>query len=197
MVSGPVSGTYAAWVTWLEAFRRGEDPGYDRLEPIDGRLGSYMEARLLDKLSSAFTERVRQWQADLADAVVRRPPPDAPTAAAMLREASARLDPLARLAGSALLPPPLATAMHSSLRGVRDGAREALDDAWRRWQAEIAVPGAGAVPRPRTGRPVFPVRGGDRGGRVSRSPQEAPPTARVGGDGVPGRAVVTPPRAPA
>ena len=55
-------GGYAMWVAWIEALRRGENRDTSGLSPIDGRMGSYVEARLLERLSTAFSERVRQWQ---------------------------------------------------------------------------------------------------------------------------------------
>ena len=69
-VSAPPRGGYAAWVSWLEAFRRGEDPPTEGLGPVRGGFGSYVEARLLDRLSAAFAERVRQWQTALGDRIV-------------------------------------------------------------------------------------------------------------------------------
>jgi hypothetical protein len=139
---GPARGGYAAWVQWIEAFRRGEDPSTDGLGAIGAGLGSYVEARLLDRLSAAFTERVRQWQKALGDAIVVRPPESPAAAAAMLRDALVRLDPLATLAASPLLPPSLGASMQAMLDQVRDGARAALDDVWRRRTEE----GAGEVP---------------------------------------------------
>lgn len=61
--SAPARGGYAASVSCVEAFRRGEDPSTEGLRPVRGDFGSYVEARLLERLSTAFAERVRQWQA--------------------------------------------------------------------------------------------------------------------------------------
>ena len=179
IVSVPTTGAYAAWVSWLEAFRRGENPPTDRLGPISGHLGSYVEARLLDRLSMAFAERVRQWQGALADRIVAHPPTGPAEASAFMREAMVRLDPLSRLAGSPLLPRSLGASMHTVLADVREGARAALDEAWRR-QAEATASsadgrlgGARAVtvvadmPRPRTP--------GGAGRGIPRLSQEAAP----------------------
>jgi hypothetical protein len=139
---GPARGGYAAWVRWIEAFRRGEDPSTDGLEAIGAGLGSYVEARLLDRMSAAFTERVRQWQKAVGDAIVARPQESPAAAAAMLRDAVAQLGPLAVLAASPLLPPSLGASMEAMLDQVRDGARAALEDVWRRRIED----GAGEVP---------------------------------------------------
>jgi hypothetical protein len=139
---GPARGGYAGWVRWIEAFRRGENPSTDGLGAIGAGLGSYVEARLLDRVSAAFTERVRQWQMALGDAIVARPPESPAAAAAMLREAVAQLDPLTMLATSPLLPRSLGASMHAMLDQVRDGAGAALDEVWRRRTEE----GAGEVP---------------------------------------------------
>lgn len=156
--------TYAAWVSWLESFRRGEDPPTDRLPRVGPGLGSYVEARLVDRVAAAYAERVRQWQTTLGERIVAAPPADAAEAQAILREATVRLEPLARLAASPLLPRALGASLHAALVDVREGARTALDEAWRR---RLELPGQDAldraallgasrraVPRPRASRPT-------------------------------------------
>lgn len=143
-MSRPTPGGYAAWVSWLGAFRRGDDPSTEGLGPIDGRLGTYVEARLLDRLAVAFADRMRQWQGALGDRIVAHPPEDADQAAAMLREAADRLGPMVRLAASPLLPRSIATSMHEVLDQVREGARTALDEAWQRQLADEVVDTPGA-----------------------------------------------------
>ncbi|MFC5140773.1 hypothetical protein ACFPK1_21230 [Actinomycetospora rhizophila] len=140
-MSAPARGGYAAWVTWLEAFRRGEDPATEGLGPVRGGFGSYVEARLLERLSTAFAERVRQWQTSLGDRIVAHPPDGPAAAAALFQDAVARLEPLTRLADSPLIPRPLAVSMHDMLRTVREGARSALDEAWRRGTEDVHAPG--------------------------------------------------------
>ena len=135
----PVPGSYGAWVSWLEAFRQGEEPATDGLEPIDGRLAPFVEARLLDRLSAAVGERVRRWRAALADDVMAAPPGDEASVAVLLGDATRRLDPLERLAASPLLPAEVAAAIRVALGEVRDGAREALMDARRRMDEETLV----------------------------------------------------------
>ena len=169
-MSAPPRGGYAAWVSWLEAFRHGEDPPTDGLGPVRGGFGSYVEARLLERLSAAFAERVRQWQTALGDRIVAQPPSGPVAAAAMLHEAVTRLAPLMRLADSPLLPRPLATSMHEMLRDVRDGARTALDEAWHRGLEDEHAPGLPAQRR------VDPAR------------------RPLGGTVRPGRTVAPPPR---
>ncbi len=165
---GPTRGGYADWVSWVEAFRRGENPPTDGLAPISGGLGSYVEARLLDRMSAAFTDRVRQWQTALGDAIVARPPEGPVAASAMLRDAVARLDPLTRLATSPLLPRSLGASMHEMLGQVRDGARTALDEVWRRRVEE----GVGELPVQRgpdvTRRPTRTAAGAPARGAIAR-----------------------------
>lgn len=159
----PGHGGYAAWVSWIEAFRRGENPPTDGLGPISGWLGSYVEARVLDRLSVAYTDRVRAWQTTVGDAIVASPPDGPAAASAMLRDAVARLDPLLRLASSPLLPRSLGASMHTMVGQVRDGAQTALDEAWRRRLEESvgSVPvQRGSGPARRTSpaaRPAVPV----------------------------------------
>lgn len=140
-MSAPARGGYAAWVSWLEAFRRGENPPTEGLGPVRGGFGSYVEARLLDRLSAAFAERVRQWQTALGDRIVAQPPDGPVAASALFADAVARLEPLTRLADSPLLPRGLAVSMHDMLRTVREGARSALDEAWRRGLEDVHAPG--------------------------------------------------------
>lgn len=166
---GTTRGGYAAWVSWIEAFRRGENPPTDGLGPITNALGSYVEARLLDRISVAFAERIRQWQTSLGDAIVARPPDGPVAASAMLRDATARLDPLMRLATSPLLPRSLGASMHEMLGQVRDGARTALDESWRRRVAD----GLGEVPS---------QRGPDALRRSARSGMPGAPAPRTPGN---------------
>lgn len=158
----PSPGSYAGWVSWLEAFRRGEEPDLEGLEPIDGRLAPFVEARLLDRLSAAVTERVRRWRATLAEDVMAAPPTDEAAVAVLLGDATRRLDPLERLAASPLLPTEVAAAMRVALVEVRDGAREALKDARRRMDEEtLELPVVRHTePTARTGhRSAHPFRG--------------------------------------
>ena len=164
-MSAPTRGGYAAWVRWLEAFRRGEDPPTEGLGPVRGGFGSYVEARLLERLSGAFADRVRQWQTALGDRIVAQPPDGPVAASAMLQDAVARLGPLVRLAESPLVPRPLAMSMHEMLGTVRDGARSALEEAWQRGLEDEHAPGMPAqrradtpVRRAGTGPVAYPRR---------------------------------------
>lgn len=139
-------GTYASWVSWLDAFRRGEEPSAAGLDPVDARLGPYVEARLLARVDTAVTDRVRQWRAALAEAVMARPPVDAARVAELLRDADRRLQPLVRLAASPLLPAAVAATLGAALDGVREGGRAAVDEARRRLLEEPAGSGRGAAP---------------------------------------------------
>ncbi|GLZ50515.1 hypothetical protein [Actinomycetospora sp. NBRC 106378] len=145
-------GGYASWVAWIDDFRRGDDRGLETLPPIDGRMGTYVEARLLDRLSTAFSERVRSWQSALGRRIVAAPPSDEAQVAALLRDALPALEPLARVAASSRLPRPLAAAMHELLAGTRAGARDAVRESARRLREPELQPRL-----QRTARPTPPV----------------------------------------
>ncbi len=173
-------GGYAMWVAWIEAFRRGENRDIGGLPPIDGGMGSYVEARLLERLSAAFSERVRQWQSVVGERIVAAPPVDETAVTAMLRDASPGLEPLARLAGSPLLPRSMSLAMHDLLGQVRAGARDALEESSRRVREPEVEPRVPRVPRRAPSGPVPAQRtpsDGDRSARTYPAP------------GLPGRAV--------
>ncbi|WP_433800164.1 hypothetical protein [Actinomycetospora sp. CA-084318] len=125
-------GGYARWVTWIDGFRHGDDRGLGSLPPIDGRMGTYVEARLVERLSVAFSERVRAWQTALGARIVAAPPVDEAEVAAVLRDAAPGLEPLARVAASDRVPRPMAAAMHELLAHTRAGARDAVRESARR-----------------------------------------------------------------
>jgi hypothetical protein len=174
-IRGPVAvaqGGYALWVAWIEAFRRGEDRDIAGLPAIDGGMGSYVEARLLERLSAAFSERVRHWQSVLGDHIVAAPPADEAAVTALLRDAAPGLEPLARVAGSPLLPRSMSLAMHDLLGQVRAGARDAVEESSRRVREPTAEPRVPRVARRPAGGPVPAQRtpGGERAGRLHPSP---------------------------
>jgi hypothetical protein len=155
------------WVAWIEAFRRGEDRDTAGLPSIDGGMGSYVEARLLERLSASFSERVRQWQSVLGERIVAAPPVDEVAVTALLRDAAPGLERLARVAGSPLLPRTMSLAMHDLLGQVRAGARDAVEESSRRVREPAGEPrvprvsrrpGSGPVPAPRTPGGVRPSR---------------------------------------
>jgi hypothetical protein len=175
-------GGYAMWVAWIEAFRRGENREIAGLPPIDGRLGSYVEARLLERLSAAFSERVRQWQTVLGSHIVTAPPADEAAVTALLRDAASGLEPLARIAGSPLLPRSMSLAMHDLLGQVRAGARDAVEESARRVREPVHEPHLARVARRPANSPVPAQRTGP-GVRVARVPGPAtsPTTPRPAG----------------
>ena len=169
-------GGYALWVAWIEAFRRGENRDTGGLSPIDGGMGSYVEARLLERLSAAFSERVRQWQTVLGARIVASPPGDEAAVTAVLREAASGLEPLARIAGSPLLPRSMSLAMHDLLGQVRVGARDAVEESARRVREPAHEPREPRVSRA-TRRPAnspVPTQRTAAGVRVTRGPGAAP-----------------------
>jgi hypothetical protein len=183
-------GGYAMWVAWIEAFRRGENRDTAGLPPIDGHMGSYVEARLLERLSAAFSERVRQWQTVLGARIVATRPGDEAAVTALLREAASGLEPLARTAGSPLLPRSMSLAMHDLLGQVRAGARDAVEESARRMREPVQEPRVARVARRPANTPVPAQRttGGVRAPRVPGSTPAGPPGT--------GRAVGTPPATP-
>lgn len=162
-------GGYAMWVAWIEAFRRGENRDTAGLSPIDGRMGSYVEARLLERLSAAFSERVRQWQTVLGARIVAAPPGDEAGVSALLRDAASGLEPLARIAGSPLLPRSMSLAMHDLLGQVRAGARDAVEESARRVREPVHEPRRARVTRRPANSPV-PTQRTAAGVRVARVP---------------------------
>ncbi|NMO92486.1 hypothetical protein [Actinomycetospora sp. TBRC 11914] len=160
-------GGYAMWVAWIEAFRRGENRDTAGLPPIDGGMGSYVEARLLERLSGAFSERVRQWQTVLGAQIVAAPPTDDAAVSALLREAASGLEPLARVAGSPLLPRSMSLAMHDLLGQVRAGARDAVEESARRVREPEVEPRLPRVARRPANSPVPAQRTVGRNGRVA------------------------------
>ncbi|MEJ2868962.1 hypothetical protein WCD74_14410 [Actinomycetospora sp. OC33-EN08] len=144
------AGGYAAWVAWIDAFRRGDDGGLEGLAPIDGRMGTYVEARLLERLSLAFSERVRAWQGALGERIVARPPADDAAVAALLREALPALGPLVRVADSPVLPHAVAAAMHDLVAQTRAGAEDAVRESARRLREPELQPRLRRSPRSRT-----------------------------------------------
>jgi hypothetical protein len=160
------------WVAWIEAFRRGENRDTTGLPPIDGGMGSYVEARLLERLSAAFSERVRQWQTVLGARIVAAPPPDEGGVTALLREAAAGLEPLAAVAGSPLLPRSMSLAMHDLLGQVRAGARDAVEESARRVREPAFEPRVPRVARRPANSPVPAQRSVT--GRTGRTPDPAP-----------------------
>ncbi|MCD2192314.1 hypothetical protein LQ327_02745 [Actinomycetospora endophytica] len=177
--AGVAQGGYAMWVAWIEAFRRGEDRDTTGLPSIDGGMGSYVEARLLERLSAAFSERVRQWQSVVGERIVAAPPVDEVAVTALLRDAAPGLEPLARVAGSPLLPRAMSLAMHDLLGQVRAGARDAVEESSRRAREPAAEPRVPRVTRRPPNGPVPTQRSPD-GGRPPRLPGGPGRTASVG-----------------
>jgi hypothetical protein len=196
-------GGYAMWVAWIDAFRRGENRDTAGLPSIDGRMGSYVEARLLERLSAAFSERVRQWQTVLGARIVAAPPGDEAGVTAVLRDAASGLEPLARIAGSPLLPRSMSVAMHDLLGQVRVGARDAVEESARRVREPVHEPRVARIARRPANSPV-PAQRTAAGVRVGRVPgptttapiprPAAPATPATPGDVTPVVPVGCPPR---
>lgn len=126
-----VPGNYAAWVSWLDAFARGEDLPSEHLQPVDASMGPQMHARLVERIAAAFEARCAAWGAVLQrdlDAAARR----IGSHAAVLVDARVRLGAVARFVASPLLPEALQSALRTSLESMVRSSQESLEDSARR-----------------------------------------------------------------
>jgi hypothetical protein len=165
-----VSGGYAAWAGWLDAFAGGEDHPTGHLVAVDESMGPEMFGRLLGRISGAFTARAALWSQTLDRRM------SAATAAsrglqelgAVLVGSRAALRPLHAFADCPLLPETLRQEMRRALTEMLHSAQRSLEDSARRLPAQgdqvlavirdhrLTVPVAAPPPaRPPTGRTVI------------------------------------------
>lgn len=128
-----LSGGYASWAGWLDAFARGEDRPTTGLVPVDESLGPAMSARLLNRIAAAFTRRTGLWSHTLDRRI------SAATRLGGLAElgatlvaARAGLRPLWALADSALLPAELRSELRRALTEMLEQSQRSLEDSARR-----------------------------------------------------------------
>jgi hypothetical protein len=125
-------GPYAAWVSWLDAFARGEDLPSQHLAAVDDRLGPHMQQRLLQRVAAAFEARARMWNETLRRhlaASVAREPAELGT---LLVAARGRLAPLCELSTDHRLPAEVRQSLHDALSEMISGAQQNLEDSARR-----------------------------------------------------------------
>jgi len=126
-----VSGPYAAWASWLDAFGRGEDLPTTHLPPISEEMGPDMQERLLRRINQAFVARQDWWVA----AFVRDREQAEPTPlglATNLIDARARLRPLVALTRSELLSAPMRAVFGEALEKVVRDSQRNLENSVRR-----------------------------------------------------------------
>jgi hypothetical protein len=131
-----VSGPYADWTGWLDAFSRGETPPADHLVPLDAELGPHVQQRLAERVAAAVFARTDLWskllQRDLSHAAGR----GATAMESALIEARSRLRPLVALAHNTLLPEELRTQLSDWLRRTLTMTQRDLEDSARRSPVE-------------------------------------------------------------
>jgi hypothetical protein len=127
-------GPYAAWVSWLDAFGRGEDAPSGHLTPVDQGLGPEMLARLTAHVATAFHDRQRRWSAALVrdQQLLLADPANAGTAiAVILHNARTLLAPLVAFTALAVFPAQLRENLRTALEQTVRSAQQSLADSAR------------------------------------------------------------------
>lgn len=128
-----LSGGYAAWVAWLDAFGRGEDRSVDDLVPVDESLGPAMFGRLLQRISAAYTARAALWSRTLDQRIaVATEVGGTHELAAALINGRGSLRPLWTLADLPLLPGELRAELRRALTDMLAEIQRSLEDSARR-----------------------------------------------------------------
>jgi hypothetical protein len=132
-----LSGGYAAWVDWLDAYARGDDRPTDRLVAVDESMGPDMFGRLLGRISAAFTARTALWSTtlDRRMASATASGRGLQELGAVLVGARAALRPLRAFADWPLLPEALRQEMRRALSEMLQSAQRSLEDSARRLPA--------------------------------------------------------------
>lgn len=125
-------GPYAAWVSWLDAFGRGEDLPSGHLTVVDEQLGPQMVGRFLERLETAFRARAERWGDTLRRHLDVGPLGSPTELAAILVAARRRLRPLTALANDRRLPEQVRTSLSTALREMTEQAQDSLEQAVRR-----------------------------------------------------------------
>lgn len=160
-------GPYAAWVSWLAAFGRGEDLPAGHLPPIDAELGPQMVERLARHVADAFHDRVRRWQEAFSrdqQLLLARPERAMTVLPVVLADARKRLGPLVTFTVHPGLPAELRTSVADALRETISSAQRSLEDSVR--DAPVSLRNAvrqnslePALTRPAAPSPAGPARG--------------------------------------
>jgi hypothetical protein len=127
-----LTGGYASWVGWLDAFARGEDRPASDLVPVDESLGPAMFGRLLQRVSAAYTARAGLWSTTLDQRIAAAASGGISELGAVLVNARGTLRPLWAFADSPLLPAAVRTEMRRALTEMLAEAQRSLEDSARR-----------------------------------------------------------------
>lgn len=135
-----VPGSYTNWVSWLEAFGRGEDRPSGHLPPLDAKMGPHMLERLLNQVHQAFHKRQQRWaevlRRDLKS--LSHNSPDAVIAVAVvLNSARKRLAPLWEFASHPAFPQDLREILRDGLTETVQSSQRSLEDTTRRAPFEL------------------------------------------------------------
>lgn len=161
-------GPYAAWVSWLAAFGRGEDLPAGHLAPVDAGLGPQLAERLARHVAEAFHDRLRRWQNAFSrdqQLLTARPEQAVTVLAVVLADARKRLGPLVAFTVHPKLPAELRTSLADSLRDTISSAQRSLEDAVRDAPAELRNAVRQNSLEPALTRPVAPPPSGPARGR--------------------------------
>lgn len=127
-----LTGGYASWVGWLDAFARGEDRPSTDLVPVDESLGPSMFGRLLQRISTAYTARAGRWSTILDERIAAAASGGVSELGAVLMNARNTARPLWALAESSLLPVTLRAEMRRALTEMLAETQRSLEDSARR-----------------------------------------------------------------
>jgi hypothetical protein len=133
-------GPYAAWVSWLAAFGRGEDLPAGHLAPFDVELGPQMAERLARHVADAFHDRLRHWQDAFSrdqQLLLAQPERAVTVLPVVLADARKRLGPLVALTIHSGLPAELRTSVADALRKTISSAQGSLEDSVRDAPVEL------------------------------------------------------------
>ncbi|MFD9736270.1 hypothetical protein [Umezawaea sp. NPDC059074] len=122
-------GPYAAWVSWLEAYGRGEDLPIGHLAPIDPRMGPEMFERLMAQVDKAFTARQRRWTEALGKdlrGLSGDPVNGVSAVAVVLNNARRRLGPLRAFTEHPAFTSEMQESLRDSLKKTVKSAQESL-----------------------------------------------------------------------
>jgi hypothetical protein len=145
------SGSYAAWVSWLEAYGRGDDLPSGHLRPVDARMGPQMLERLLSHVHKAFYQRQQRWN----DALLRDLRALSPTAAdpvtniaLMMTNARTRLTPLRAFAEHPAFTEELRELLRGALAETVRSSQHSLEDSTRRNSLTVPLTSPSSPPKP-------------------------------------------------
>lgn len=134
MNAGVPESPYAAWISWIDAFAAGRDPGPGGPGLVaidDARVGGYAGDRVIERLSEALAQRVERWSSMLnreLAAALRNPNA---SLGPVLVGARRRLNVLREELASVPLPSAVGQEAREALDAVAATAQQSLEDALR------------------------------------------------------------------